>query len=43
MYWGTRKENVADARSQGKHKNPWENMVNKYGYEDACKMNGLHV
>jgi hypothetical protein len=42
MYWGTRKENVADAKSQGKHKNPWENKVNKYGYEDACKMNGLH-
>lgn len=39
MYWGTRKENVADARSQGMHKNPFENAIAKYGYEKACEMN----
>lgn len=39
LYWGTRKENVADARSQGAHKNPWENTIEKYGYEEACRIN----
>ena len=43
MYWGTRKENVADARSQGTHKSPWDNLVAKYGYEEACKINGRHT
>ena len=39
MYWGTRKENVADAKSQGKHKSPWEYSVEKFGYEEACRIN----
>jgi hypothetical protein len=43
MYWGTRKENVADARATGAHKSVWENTVNKYGYENACKMNALRL
>lgn len=38
LYWGTRKENVQDARDNGTFKTPWESMVEKYGYEEACKM-----
>ena len=39
LYWGTRKENVADAKSVNKWKSPWEYSVEKYGYEEACRMN----
>lgn len=39
LYWGTRKENVADAKSQGAHKNPFEHSVAKHGYEKACELN----
>lgn len=39
LYWGTRKENVADAKNAGKWKNPWEYMVEKYGLEEARKIN----
>ena len=38
LYWGTRKENVQDARDAGTFKTPWDNMVEKYGYEEACKI-----
>lgn len=38
LYWGTRKENVRDARNNGTFKTPWDNMVEKYGYEEACKL-----
>ena len=39
LYWGTRKENVADARDHGTWKSPWDRLVEKYGYEEACQMN----
>ena len=39
LYWGTRKENVQDAKNNGTWKSPWEASVKKYGYEEACKMN----
>jgi hypothetical protein len=42
LYWGTRKENVADARLNGTHKSPFENVVAKYGYEEACNINKLN-
>lgn len=38
LYWGTDKENVSDAIVDGKHNNIWQNMVNKYGLEEAKKM-----
>ena len=38
LYWGTRKENVQDARNNGTFKSVWESMVEKYGYEEACRM-----
>lgn len=38
LYWGTRKENVQDAKDAGTFKTPWESMVEKYGYEEACRM-----
>ena len=38
LYWGTRKENVADARINGTMPTPWENTVSKYGIEEARKM-----
>ena len=37
LYWGTRKENVQDAKNNGTWKSPWEATVEKYGYEEACK------
>ena len=41
LYWGTDKDNLAIDRSEqpGGHKSPWERMVEKYGYEEACKIN----
>jgi hypothetical protein len=36
LYWGTAKENRQD---QGEGNSPWERMIKKYGYEEACKMN----
>jgi hypothetical protein len=39
LYWGTRKENVQDAKNNGTWKSPWDSLVEKYGYEEACKMN----
>jgi hypothetical protein len=38
LYWGTDKENKADALSNG-FQNIWQNTVKKYGYELACQMN----
>lgn len=37
LYWGTRIENVQDARNNGTFKTPFEVAVEKYGYEEACK------
>lgn len=39
LYWGTRKENVQDSKNNGTWKSPWQYTVEKYGYEEACRMN----
>jgi hypothetical protein len=39
LYWGTRKENVQDAKSIGHWKSPWDYTVEKYGYDEACRIN----
>ena len=39
LYWGTRKENIQDAKDNGTWKSPWDYSVEKYGYEKACEMN----
>jgi hypothetical protein len=40
LYWGTDRDNtLIDSASNGKHKGPWERTVEKYGYEEACRMN----
>jgi len=39
LYWGTRKENSEDAKRHGTWKSPWDRLVEKYGYEEACAMN----
>lgn len=36
LYWGTAQENRKD---QGEVNSVWDRMVNKYGYEEACKLN----
>jgi len=38
MYWGTSQENSIDRMNNG-GKTLWENMIAKYGYEEARKMN----
>lgn len=38
LYWGTRKENIQDSIDNGTHVNPWQGLVNKYGLEEARKM-----
>ena len=40
LYWGTDKDNLAIDRKEqpGGWKTPWERVVEKYGYEEACKM-----
>jgi hypothetical protein len=42
LYWGTDKDNLAIDRAEqpGGFKSPWERVVEKYGYEEACKMQG---
>lgn len=39
LYWGTRKENIEDAKRHGTWVNGWDKLVEKYGYEEACAMN----
>lgn len=40
LYWGTDKENIVeDGKKFGTFENPWKRMVEKYGYEGACKIN----
>jgi hypothetical protein len=39
LYWGTRKENIADAIQAGTWKNPFQNSVSKYGLEIAKQKN----
>jgi len=43
LYWGTRKENIQDAKEAGTWKSPWESTVEKYGYEEACKINSRRM
>lgn len=38
LYWGARKENVRDSINNGTYKYAWDNLVEKYGYEEACRM-----
>jgi hypothetical protein len=40
LYWGTDKDNLTIDRAEqpGGWKTPWERVVEKYGYEEACKM-----
>jgi hypothetical protein len=38
LYWGTPAENKRDADANG-GKTIWERIVEKYGYEEACRMN----
>lgn len=40
LYWGSRKENIQDAKDNGTWKTPWESIVAKYGYEEACRRQG---
>lgn len=35
LYWGTRSENIADAKRHGTWKNGWESLVEKLGEENA--------
>jgi hypothetical protein len=40
LYWGTDKENIVDDGIKfGTHKSVWERVVDKYGYEEACRRN----
>jgi len=41
LYWGSHKENMKDEIDNGTHVsiNSWQKKVEKYGYEQACKMN----
>ena len=39
LYWGTDHDNLAIDRAIG-WKSPWDRTVEKYGYEEACKMQG---
>ena len=41
LYWGTDKDNLAIDRAEqpGGCKTIWERTVEKYGYEEACRMN----
>lgn len=39
MYWATDRENIVeDGIKFGTYKKPWDRMVDKYGYDEACKM-----
>jgi hypothetical protein len=40
LYWGTPSENINDQVKNGTFKTIWERTVEKYGYDEACKMNG---
>lgn len=41
LYWGTDKDNLAIDRAEqpGGWKSPWDRVVEKYGYDEACKRN----
>ena len=39
LYWGTRKENIQDAKDNETFKTAWEYSVAKYGYDEAARRN----
>jgi len=41
LYWGSYTDNIDDQKENGTWKNVWERTVDKYGYEEACKMQRL--
>jgi hypothetical protein len=38
LYWGTRKENIQDAKDNGTWTSGWDKLVAKHGYEKACEI-----
>jgi hypothetical protein len=43
LYWGTRKENIDDAKDNGTWKSIWDRSVEKYGYDEACRKNSHNM
>lgn len=41
LYWGTRAENVHDMKIHGTFTSPWQRTVEKYGLEEAKRINSL--
>ena len=39
LYYGTPKENIQDQKENGTFLSVWDRLVQKYGYEEACKRN----
>ena len=39
LYWGTYTDNIEDQKENGTFKSAWTRTVEKYGYEEACKIN----
>lgn len=40
LYWGTDYDNlIIDGTLFDTHKSPWERLVEKYGYDEACNLN----
>lgn len=39
MYWGTAQENRLDQIERGTSKTIFQRTVDKYGYEEACRLN----
>lgn len=40
LYFGTPKENITDSKENGTWIPVWDRMIAKYGYEEACRING---
>jgi hypothetical protein len=44
LYWGTDHDNIViDGKDFGTHRSPFERIVEKYGYEEACNMNSRRM
>ena len=43
LYWGTRKENIQDAKNNGTWTSVWDKLVAKYGYEKACEIHSKNA
>ena len=39
LYYGTPKENINDQKENGTFVSVWDRLVEKHGYEGACKLN----